>query len=83
MRARNVPTRLATGAYVLHSGWGKWRGTEDQARGVHGMAARREHGEPGRRREVVRRDDRTSRSACEGSDHAASIVAGRPATKCS
>jgi uncharacterized membrane protein YphA (DoxX/SURF4 family) len=39
MRARNVPTRLATGAYVLHSGWGKWRGTEDQARGVHGMAA--------------------------------------------
>jgi uncharacterized membrane protein YphA (DoxX/SURF4 family) len=39
MRARNVPTRLATGAYVLHSGWSKWRGTEDQARGVHGMAA--------------------------------------------
>jgi uncharacterized membrane protein YphA (DoxX/SURF4 family) len=39
MRARNVPTRLATGAYVLHSGWSKWHGTEDQARGVHGMAA--------------------------------------------
>jgi uncharacterized membrane protein YphA (DoxX/SURF4 family) len=38
MHARNVPTRLATGVYVLHSGWGKWRGTEDQARGVHGMA---------------------------------------------
>ena len=38
VRARNVPTRLATGAYILHSGWSKWRGTEDQARGVHGMA---------------------------------------------
>src|ERR1700712_4466468 len=35
---RDVPTRVATGAYVLHSGWGKW--TDDSAAtGVHGMAA--------------------------------------------
>ena len=33
------PTRLATGAYILHSGLGKWHGTEEQAQGVHGMAA--------------------------------------------
>jgi uncharacterized membrane protein YphA (DoxX/SURF4 family) len=35
---RDVPTRVATGAYILHSGWGKW--TDDTAAtGVHGMAA--------------------------------------------
>ena len=39
MRLRNLPTRLATGAYILHSGWEKWRGNEQQAAGVHGMAA--------------------------------------------
>ena len=37
--ARNVPTRVATGAYILHSGWGKWHGNEEQAQGIHGMAA--------------------------------------------
>jgi uncharacterized membrane protein YphA (DoxX/SURF4 family) len=36
---RDLPTRLATGAYILHSGLDKWRGTEEQARGVHGAAA--------------------------------------------
>jgi uncharacterized membrane protein YphA (DoxX/SURF4 family) len=36
---RNIPTRLATGAYVLHSGRQKWTGDDDQAKGVHGMAA--------------------------------------------
>jgi uncharacterized membrane protein YphA (DoxX/SURF4 family) len=35
----HVPTRLATGAYILHSGWEKWRGSEEPAQGVHGMAA--------------------------------------------
>lgn len=38
MNLRNVPTRLATGAYILHAGWGKWHGNEEQAAGVHGMA---------------------------------------------
>ena len=35
---RDVPTRVATGAYILHTGWQKW--TDDSAAtGVHGMAA--------------------------------------------
>jgi uncharacterized membrane protein YphA (DoxX/SURF4 family) len=36
---RDIPTRLATGAFILHSGWDKWSGSEDQASAVHGMAA--------------------------------------------
>jgi uncharacterized membrane protein YphA (DoxX/SURF4 family) len=36
---RDVPSRMSTGAYILHSGWQKWRGSEEQAQGVHGMAA--------------------------------------------
>jgi uncharacterized membrane protein YphA (DoxX/SURF4 family) len=36
---RNVPARVSTGAYILHSGWQKWSGSEEQAQGVHGMAA--------------------------------------------
>jgi uncharacterized membrane protein YphA (DoxX/SURF4 family) len=39
LTARDVPTRLAAGAYILHSGVGKARGGEDQARGVHAMAS--------------------------------------------
>jgi uncharacterized membrane protein YphA (DoxX/SURF4 family) len=39
MPIRDVPTRLATGAYILHSGLEKWRGTEEQARAVHGVAS--------------------------------------------
>jgi uncharacterized membrane protein YphA (DoxX/SURF4 family) len=39
LRARDIPTRLATGAYILHAGWDKWHGGEEQANGVHGMAA--------------------------------------------
>ena len=39
MKLRNLPTRVVTGAYILHSGWGKWRGNEEQAAGVHGVAA--------------------------------------------
>lgn len=39
MKPRNVPTRLATGAFVLHAGLGKWNGNEERAAGVHGMAA--------------------------------------------
>jgi hypothetical protein len=36
---RDLPTRLATGAYILHSGLEKWKGTEEQAQRVHGVAA--------------------------------------------
>jgi uncharacterized membrane protein YphA (DoxX/SURF4 family) len=39
MKARDIPTRVATGAYIVHSGWDKWHGTEEQARAVHGTAA--------------------------------------------
>ena len=37
--ARYLPQRLATGAYILHSGLEKWRGSPQQAEGVHGTAA--------------------------------------------
>jgi len=36
---RNVPTRTATGVYILHTGIEKLRGGEEQAQGVHGVAA--------------------------------------------
>ena len=39
MQLRNVPTRLVTGGYILHSGIEKWKGGPEQAAGVHQMAA--------------------------------------------
>ena len=39
MLLRNLPTRVATGAFVLHAGLGKWKGGPEQAAGMHGMAA--------------------------------------------
>jgi uncharacterized membrane protein YphA (DoxX/SURF4 family) len=39
MKLRNLPTRLVTGAYIVHTGWEKWHGDEDRAAGIHGMAA--------------------------------------------
>lgn len=36
---RNIPTRLATGAFILHSGIEKWRGSTEQAQAIHEMAA--------------------------------------------
>jgi uncharacterized membrane protein YphA (DoxX/SURF4 family) len=39
IHVRDLPTRLATGAYILHTGLEKWHGTEEQANGVHGAAA--------------------------------------------
>jgi uncharacterized membrane protein YphA (DoxX/SURF4 family) len=36
---RNIPGRLATGAFILHAGMEKWRGTPERAAAVHGMAA--------------------------------------------
>jgi uncharacterized membrane protein YphA (DoxX/SURF4 family) len=38
-KARDIPGRVATGAFILHSGWEKWHGSPEQAAGVHGMAA--------------------------------------------
>jgi uncharacterized membrane protein YphA (DoxX/SURF4 family) len=39
LRARDLPARLSTGVYALHSGWEKWHGREEQAQGVHAVAA--------------------------------------------
>jgi uncharacterized membrane protein YphA (DoxX/SURF4 family) len=39
MHLRDIPTRVSTGAYILHAGLGKWNGSEDQAKRIHGMAA--------------------------------------------
>jgi uncharacterized membrane protein YphA (DoxX/SURF4 family) len=39
LHLRNVPTRVASGAYILHSGLSKWNGSEEQAKGVHAAAA--------------------------------------------
>jgi uncharacterized membrane protein YphA (DoxX/SURF4 family) len=36
---RDIPTRLSTGGFILHAGWGKWHGNDEQATAVHGMAA--------------------------------------------
>ena len=36
---RDVPTRLTIGAYVFHSGQGKWNVSPEHAAGLHGMAA--------------------------------------------
>jgi uncharacterized membrane protein YphA (DoxX/SURF4 family) len=38
MHLRELPTRLATGAFILHSGLEKWRADETTAEAVHGMA---------------------------------------------
>jgi hypothetical protein len=39
MKLRNLPTRATTGAYILHSGIGKWGGSAEQAAGIHAMAS--------------------------------------------
>jgi uncharacterized membrane protein YphA (DoxX/SURF4 family) len=39
MKARTAPGRVATGAYILHSGLEKWNGGDDRATGVHTTAA--------------------------------------------
>ena len=40
VKARDLPGRIATGAYILHSGLDKWRADETRATALHGMAAR-------------------------------------------
>jgi hypothetical protein len=37
--ARDVPGRLATGGFILHSGLKKWGAAPEAAAGVHGMAS--------------------------------------------
>jgi uncharacterized membrane protein YphA (DoxX/SURF4 family) len=39
LHLRNIPPRLATGGYILHTGLEKWNGTEERAKGVHAMAS--------------------------------------------
>ena len=39
IKARNVPGRVATGAYIAHAGYEKWHGTPERAAGVHTMAS--------------------------------------------
>jgi hypothetical protein len=39
VRLREVPTRVATGAFILHSGLEKRRGTPETAQAMHGMAS--------------------------------------------
>jgi uncharacterized membrane protein YphA (DoxX/SURF4 family) len=39
LRARDLPGRVATGAYILHAGLEKWNGDEARADAIQGMAA--------------------------------------------
>lgn len=39
MRLRTIPIRLATGAFILHSGLSKRDASPETAAGLHGMAA--------------------------------------------
>ena len=39
VKARDLPGRITTGAYILHAGLEKWHGDEARAKAVHGMAA--------------------------------------------
>lgn len=38
LRGRDIPGRVATGAYILHAGLEKWNGDDDRATAVHAMA---------------------------------------------
>ena len=35
---RDMPARVAAGAYILHAGLDKWRADDETATGIHGMA---------------------------------------------
>ena len=39
VKARDLPARIATGGYILHSGLGKWHGDETRAKAIHSAAA--------------------------------------------
>lgn len=36
---RDIPGRVATGAFIFHSGLDKWKGSAEHAEAIHGMAA--------------------------------------------
>src|SRR5262249_14461824 len=38
-KARDIPGRIVTGGYILHSGLEKLQGDEERAKAIHGMAA--------------------------------------------
>lgn len=38
-RLSHIPLRLTAGAFILNAGLGKWKGDEQTAAGVHGMAS--------------------------------------------
>jgi len=40
VKARDLPGRITTGGYILHSGLEKWHGDEARAKAIHAMAAR-------------------------------------------
>jgi uncharacterized membrane protein YphA (DoxX/SURF4 family) len=39
VRARDIPGRIVTGGYILHSGLEKWHGDETRAKALHGVAS--------------------------------------------
>jgi hypothetical protein len=39
LKARDLPGRVATGGYILHTGLDKWKGDEARAKALHSMAA--------------------------------------------
>jgi hypothetical protein len=39
IKASDLPGRIITGAYILHTGVDKWRADDDRAAGIHRLAA--------------------------------------------
>jgi hypothetical protein len=39
LKARDLPGRITTGGYILHTGLEKWKGDEARAKALHSMAA--------------------------------------------
>ncbi len=39
LKARDIPGRIVTGGYILHSGLEKWEGDEERAKAIHAMAS--------------------------------------------
>ncbi|MFL6054017.1 MAG: hypothetical protein ACJ72W_14030 [Actinoallomurus sp.] len=39
LNIRDIPPRATTGVYILHAGWDKWHGDEEEAQALHGMAS--------------------------------------------
>ena len=39
LKARDIPGRVATGGFILHSGLEMWKGDEARAKALHSMAA--------------------------------------------